>query len=167
MLLVHWKLLLCWSNDAFQLGLKEKSRFIAGDIWMSGIPSIDCRIHSIDGTLSCWLFFFKNVISSACFFSSTALLSASRFSIASHLAFSSLTCLSRSLLSPSSSWIYGLIDLFSYFFIYGFIECYRPLKKYHNILKCCRLVSASCKPYFWINFCVRFARDVMLQFVQI
>ena len=24
MLLIHWKLLLCWSNDAFQLSLKEK-----------------------------------------------------------------------------------------------------------------------------------------------
>ena len=57
-------------------------------------------------TLSCWLVLLRNWISSACFFSSTALLSASRFSMASHLALSSLTCRSRSRLSPSSSWIY-------------------------------------------------------------
>ena len=30
MLLIHWKLLLCWSNDAFQLSLKEKKEVYCG-----------------------------------------------------------------------------------------------------------------------------------------
>jgi len=60
-------------------------------------------------TLSCWFVLFKNWISSVCFFSSTWRCSWARFSICSHLAFSSLTVFSSSRFSSSSSAIYKTV----------------------------------------------------------
>ena len=68
-------------------------------------------------TFNCWLVLFKNWISSACFFSSIARRSASRFSMASHLAFNSFTCFSSSNLSSPKSTIYTHRNICSVFVI--------------------------------------------------
>ncbi len=57
-------------------------------------------------TLSCWLVRLRNWTSSACFFSSISRRSASRLSMASHLAFCSFNNLSKSRFSLSNSKIY-------------------------------------------------------------
>lgn len=56
---------------------------------------------------SCWFVRLRNRTSSLCFFSSISLRSVSCLSMASHFAFSSLTCFSSSSFSSSSSAILG------------------------------------------------------------